>query len=91
MQAFIVALIVLAAAGYSAWRLMPAHWRLRAAQGTGTLAHATLAQPLAKRIEIRVVAAAENAGGCGNCGPCKACKTGQDATAEQPGDGVPRG
>jgi len=81
LQTLLTALIVLAASGYSAWRLAPASWRRQAAAQAGSAAHATLPQPLARRIEIKVVAAAATSGACGSCGPCKACKTGQDAAA----------
>ena len=87
LQNLAVALIVLAACGYSAWKLAPAGWRKRAAQGTGTLAHAALPPAMARRIEIKAVTAAAQAGGCGSCGPCKACKTGQDADPPPPAAG----
>ena len=78
MQTLIVLLIVLAAAGYSVWKLAPAALRHKLAAQSGTLARATGASAeTARRIEIRAIGAAANAGGCGNCGPCKGCATGQ--------------
>jgi hypothetical protein len=78
MQTLITLLIVLAAACYSVWKLAPATFRLKLATRTGTLARATGASPeTARRIEIKAIGAAANAGGCGSCGPCKACATGQ--------------
>ena len=77
MQEIVVALIVLAAAGYSAWKLAPAHWRRGAAARSGQVARAAGASDrLARRIEIRALAAAESSS-CGNCGPCKGCATGR--------------
>ena len=78
MQSLIALLIVLAAAGYSAWKLAPASLRLRLAAQSGTLVRATGAsEATARRIEIKAIGAAANAGGCGSCGPCKGCATGQ--------------
>jgi hypothetical protein len=78
MQNVVVALIVLAAACYAAWRLAPAALRQALAARTGTIARASGAsERLARRIEIKAVEAAANAGSCGSCGPCKACATGQ--------------
>ena len=80
MQTLVTLLIVLGAAGYSVWKLAPAAWRHRLAAQSGTLVRATGAShDLARRIEIKAVTAAANAGGCGNCGPCKGCATGQAA------------
>jgi hypothetical protein len=79
MQTLITLLIVFGAAGYSVWKLAPAALRNKLAAQSGTLVRATGASPeLARRIEIKAVNAAANAGGCGNCGPCKGCATGQD-------------
>ena len=80
VQTFITLLIVLAAAGYSIWKLAPASLRHRLAAQTGTLARATGAsERTARRIEIKALDAAANAGGCGGgCGPCKGCATGHD-------------
>jgi hypothetical protein len=78
MQTLVTLMIVFGAAGYSAWKLAPAAWRHKLAAQSGTLVRATGApETLARRIEIKVVNAAANAGGCGSCGPCKACATGQ--------------
>lgn len=78
MQTLITLLIVLAAAGYSVWKLAPAAFRRKLAAQSGTLARATGASAeTARRIEIRALDAATSAGGCGNCGPCKGCATGQ--------------
>jgi hypothetical protein len=78
MQSLIALLIVLGAAGYSVWRLAPASLRHRLAAQSGTLARATGAsEATARRIEIKAIGAAANAGGCGSCGPCKGCATGQ--------------
>ena len=78
MQTLIALLLVLAAAGYSVWKLAPAAFRRKLAAQSGTLARATGASAeTARRIEIKAMDAAVNAGGCGNCGPCKGCATGQ--------------
>ena len=78
MQTAIALLIVLAAMGYSVWKLAPAALRDRLAARSGAIARAGGAsESLARRIEIKAVEAAANAGGCGNCGPCKGCATGQ--------------
>ena len=79
MQTLITLLIVLGAAGYSVWKLAPAALRNKLAAQSGSLARATGAsEHLARRIEIKAVNAAANAGGCGSCGPCKGCAKGQD-------------
>jgi hypothetical protein len=81
VQTLVTLLIVLAAAGYSVWKLAPAALRHKLAAQTGTLARATGAsEQTARRIEIKALDAAANAGGCGGdgCGPCKGCATGQD-------------
>lgn len=78
LQTLLVALIVIAAAGYSAWKLVPASLRNAFAARSGSIARASGAsEQLARRIEIKAVNAAANAGGCGNCGPCKGCAVGQ--------------
>ena len=78
MQTLITLLIVLGAAGYSVWKLAPAAFRHRLAAQSGTLARATGAsEKTARRIEIKALDAAANAGGCGSCGPCKGCAVGQ--------------
>jgi hypothetical protein len=78
MQTLVTLLIVLAAAGYSLWKLAPAAFRHKLAAQTGTLARVTGASAeMARRIEIKALDAAANAGGCGSCGPCKGCATGQ--------------
>jgi hypothetical protein len=78
MQTLITLSIVLAAAGYSFWKLAPASLRHKLAAQSGRVVRATGAsQELARRIEIKAIDAAANAGGCGSCGPCKACGTGQ--------------
>ncbi len=78
LQTFIVALIVVAAAGYSAWKLAPASLRNAFAARSGSIARASGAsEQLARRIEIKAVNAAANASGCGNCGPCRGCAVGQ--------------
>lgn len=85
MQTLITLLIVLAAAGYSVWKLAPAAFRRKLAAQSGTLARATGASPqTARRIEIKAMDAAINAGGCGSCGPCKGCATGQAKDEEAP-------
>jgi hypothetical protein len=80
IQTLVTLLIVLAAAGYSVWKLAPASLRHKLAAQSGTIARATGAsERTARRIEIRALDAAANAGGCGGgCGPCKGCATGQD-------------
>ena len=86
MQTLIVALIVLAATGYSVWKLAPAALRQALAARSGTIARASGAsEKLARRIEIKAVAAAANAAGCGSCGPCKGCATGRGGDEEAPG------
>ena len=78
MQTLVTLLIVLAAAGYSVWKLAPAALRHKLAAQSGPLARATgAAEETARRIEIKALDAAANAGGCGSCGPCKGCATGQ--------------
>jgi len=79
MQTIVTLLIVLAAAGYSVWKLAPASLRHKLAAQSGSLARATGAsEQTARRIEIKALDAAANAGGCGGgCGPCKGCATGQ--------------
>lgn len=73
-QNVITALLVLVAVGYSAWKLMPARWRVGAAQRTGTIARvAGMDAEVAARLQQQAVEAAEAASGCGNCGPCKGC------------------
>lgn len=62
LQGFIVALVVAAAAVYSAWTLMPATWRRALAR---RLLHR---RGLARLGALR--AAAEGPGGCGSCGSC---------------------
>ena len=85
MQTLIALLIVLAAAGYSIWKLAPAAFRRKLAAQSGTLARATGASAqTARRIEIKAMDAAANAGGCGSCGPCKGCATGQAKDGEAP-------
>jgi hypothetical protein len=85
LQTFIVALIVLAATGYSVWKLAPAALRQALASRSGTIARASGAsEKLARRIEIKAVQAATNAGGCGSCGPCKGCAIGRGADDEAP-------
>jgi len=78
MQTLIALLLVFGAAGYSVWKLAPAALRHKLAAQSGTLVRATGAsEKTARRIEIKALDAAANAGGCGSCGPCKACATGQ--------------
>jgi hypothetical protein len=78
MQTLVTLLIVLGAAGYSLWKLAPAAFRHKLAAQSGTIARATGAsEGVARRIEIKAIDAAANAGGCGSCGPCKGCATGQ--------------
>jgi hypothetical protein len=85
LQTLIVTLIVLAAAGYSVWKLAPAALRQALAARSGTLARASGAsEKLARRIEIKAVEAAANAGGCGSCGPCKGCAVGRGTEDDTP-------
>jgi hypothetical protein len=85
LQTFIVAIIVLAATGYSLWKLAPAALRQALAARSGTIARASGAsEKLARRIEIKAVEAAANAAGCGSCGPCKGCATGRGTDDEPP-------
>jgi len=84
LQTLIVALVVLAATGYSVWKLAPASLRNALAARSGSIARAGGAsEQLARRIEIKAVTAAASAGGCGSCGPCKGCATGQANDEEQ--------
>jgi hypothetical protein len=86
LQDIIVTLIVLAATGYSAWKLAPAALRNALAARSGAIARAGGASDkLARRIEIKALAAAEKAGGCGSgsCGPCKGCAVGQAAEKDK--------
>ena len=85
MQTLIALLIVLGATGYSVWKLAPATLRRRMAARSGAIARAGGASDsLARRIEIKAVHAADNAGGCGNCGPCTGCATGRTAGEDAP-------
>jgi len=82
VQTLIAILIVLAAAGYSVWKLAPGALRHKLASHTGTLARVSGAsEATARRIEIKAMDAAANAGGCGSCGPCKGCAKGQEPDA----------
>ena len=84
-QTLIVALIVLAATGYSAWKLAPAALRQALAARSGSIARASGAsERLARRIEIKAVEAAANATGCGSCGPCKGCAIGRGTADQDP-------
>ena len=84
LQTLVVALIVLAAAGYSLWKLAPAALRNALASRSGSIARAGGAsEQLARRIEIKAVSAAASAGGCGSCGPCKGCAAGQAGGGEE--------
>lgn len=84
LQTLIVALVVLAAAGYSVWKLAPASLRNALASRSGSIARAGGAsEQLARRIEIKAVSAAASAGGCGSCGPCKGCAAGQAGGSEE--------
>lgn len=84
MQTVLALLIVLGAGAYSVWKLAPAAFRHRLAARSGAVARAGGAsESLARRIEIKAIAAADS-GSCGNCGPCKGCATGR-----QGGDDVP--
>jgi hypothetical protein len=87
VQTLITILIVLGATGYSVWKLAPAALRNKLAAQSGRVVRATGASDdLARRIEIKAVNAAANAGGCGNCGPCKGCapKAPADADTDAP-------
>jgi len=85
MQTILTLLIVFGAAGYSVWKLAPAALRNKLAAQSGTLVRATGASDaLARRIEIKAIDAAANAGGCGSCGPCKGCAVGQSRDDERP-------
>ena len=80
MQTLITLLIVLGAVGYSVWKLAPAALRHKLAAQSGTLVRATGAsEATARRIEIKALDAAANAGGCGSCGPCKGCGKNESA------------
>jgi hypothetical protein len=85
MQTVLTLLIVFGAAGYSVWKLAPAALRNKLAAQSGTLVRATGASDaLARRIEIKAIDAAANAGGCGSCGPCKGCAVGQAKDDDRP-------
>ena len=84
LQTLVVALVVLAAAGYSVWKLAPASLRNALAARSGSIARAGGAsEQLARRIEIKAVNAAASAGGCGSCGPCKGCAAGQSTDEDE--------
>ncbi|MBN9408524.1 MAG: hypothetical protein J0H69_05160 [Burkholderiales bacterium] len=60
MQAVIVTLIVLVAAGYAAWYAMPRRWRAALARRVGS-----------RRPQLAAVIARDpGCGACESCGPC---------------------
>lgn len=61
MQNFIVALIVLAAVAYAAWRFMPAALKQKLARMLGA------SEDRAEKLG--------SSGACGSCSSCKACAT----------------
>jgi hypothetical protein len=72
-QAVIVGLIVIVAAAYTAWALLPATLRLRLAQGIGAWGR----QPGRAGLLARVATAVESGararlGGCSDCGAVQA-------------------
>ena len=70
IQSFIVTLIVIAAAIYTAWIVMPASWRRAAAAGLAREASRSgLNQATARRIQLRL----ESTTACGECASCKGC------------------
>lgn len=70
LQTLIVALIVLAAALYTAWIVMPATWRRAAARRLARQASRSgLDQATARRLQLRL----ESTGTCGDCASCKGC------------------
>jgi hypothetical protein len=67
LQTILVALIVLAAAAFSVWKLMPARWRLRA---WVALDRRAAARPALAGLRSRVIAprlAKAGGSGCGGC------------------------
>lgn len=78
MQYLIVGLIVLLAAMYSAWVLMPASWRRRgAAKVAAGATRSGLDGQVARGLQLRL----ERAGGCSDCASCKGCPPAQPGTA----------
>jgi len=81
MQTLTVFLIVVAAALYAAWRLMPRAWRGRLGVGAARLGHrrAPLSDADAAALARRL-----SAGGCGSCDSCGSCGTKTPAASEAP-------
>ncbi|HXD42382.1 MAG TPA: hypothetical protein VN649_17590 [Ramlibacter sp.] len=70
VEHIIVALVVLAAALYSAWMLMPAGTRRRAASGLASLARGC---GLGEQQSQRLRATLSTQASCGQCAGCKGC------------------
>ncbi|MFO1397382.1 MAG: DUF6587 family protein [Burkholderiales bacterium] len=70
MQSLAVALIVLAAAVFACWRLMPRAWRVALASrvATGARRHAHLSQASADALARKLAT-----GACGSCDSCGTC------------------
>jgi hypothetical protein len=70
IQYLIVSLIVVAAACYSAWVLMPASWRRAgAAKLAAGAAQSGMDAKAARELQLRL----ERASGCSDCASCKGC------------------
>ena len=72
VQQIAVAFIVLGAALYSAWSLMPAGWRRGAA---ARVASGVRRWGVAERKAERLEQALNSASGCSECSSCKGCAT----------------
>lgn len=70
MQSLAVALIVVAAAVFAGWRLMPRAWRVTLASSlaSGAQRHAHLSQDNADALARKLAVGA--CGGCDSCGTC---------------------
>jgi hypothetical protein len=70
VQYLIVGLVVLLAALYSAWVLMPASWRRAGAAKLAARATCSgLDAQAARELQLRL----ERASGCSDCASCKGC------------------
>lgn len=70
-QQLAVALIVIVAALYAAWKLMPAAWRRMVTHGMlrGSVQAGMLNATRASQWQHQL----DNQGGCGSCSSCKGC------------------
>ncbi|MFO1415304.1 MAG: DUF6587 family protein [Burkholderiales bacterium] len=81
MQTFAVTVIVLAAASFAAWRLMPRTWRVRLAAALAARAqrHAHLSEDEAATLARKLAT-----GACGSCDSCGTCAPAKPADATAP-------